>query len=118
LQVHWNGLNAAPTLREHLERRLAFALGRFGKEIQHVWARVVDLNGPKGGVDKFVSLRVRGRRLKTLMVTDSDSCLGAAIDRASDRIGRAIGRALERRLDRLHEHRELFPERARTPRRR
>lgn len=118
LQVHWNGLAATPTLREHLERRLAFALGRFGDEVRQVHARLADLNGPKGGVDKLVSLRVSGRRLKTLMVTDSDSNLCAAIDRAADRIGRAIGRALERIQDRGFVNRELLPERARTTRRR
>jgi ribosomal subunit interface protein len=118
LQVHWNGLTATPTLRDHLERRLAFALGRFGEEIRHVHARLADLNGPKGGVDKLVSLRVTGRRLKSLMVTDSDANLCAAIDRAADRIGRAIGRALERRQERGRENLDLVPERARTPRRR
>lgn len=96
LHTHWNGLTATTTLREHLERRLAFALGRFGEEIHHVNARVADLNGPKGGIDKLVSLRVHGRRLKSLVVTDADANLFAAIDRAADRIGRAIGRTLER----------------------
>lgn len=118
LQIHWNGLTATPTLREHLERRLAFALGRFGDEVHQVWARLADLNGPKGGVDKLVSLRVRGRRLRTLMVTDSDSNLCAAIDRAADRIGRAIGRALERTQQRGRTEHGLLPQRARTPRRR
>ncbi|MBI5434432.1 MAG: HPF/RaiA family ribosome-associated protein [Planctomycetes bacterium] len=118
LQVHWNGLIATPTLREHLERRLTVALGRFGEEVGHVWARLADLNGPKGGIDKLVSLRVRGRRLKTLMVTDSDSNLCAAIDRASDRIGRAIARALDKSHGHNRQHQQLLPERARTPRRR
>jgi putative sigma-54 modulation protein len=118
LQVHWNGLTGTPTLRAHLERRLAFALDRFGDEINHVCARLADLNGPRGGVDKLVSLRVNGRRLKSLMVTDSDSDFFAAIDRAAERIGRAIGRTLERKNSRAHRHDDLLPERARTQRRR
>lgn len=97
LHTHWNGMAATPELREHLERRLTFALGRFGDEVRHVIARVADLNGPRGGVDKQVSLQVEGRRLRTLLVRDADANLFTAIDRAADRIGRALGRALERK---------------------
>ncbi len=96
LHVHSTGLNATPTLREHLERRLAFALGRFGEEVGQVRVWLADTNGPRGGVDKQVRLRVQGRRLKTLVVTDSDANLLAAIDRATERIGNAIARALDR----------------------
>lgn len=117
LQVHWNGLTANPTLQDHLERRLAFALGRFGEEVSRVCVRLADMNGPKGGVDKLVRLRVVGRRLTTVIITDSDADLSAAIDRASDRLGRAVGRALERVNDR-GTNPDLARTRARTPRRR
>lgn len=96
LHVHSNGLIATPTLREHLERRLGFALGRFGAEVSQVRVWLADTNGPRGGVDKEVRLRVQGRRLKTLVVTDTDVNLLAAIDRAAERTGNAIARALER----------------------
>lgn len=96
LHVHWSGIAASNATRERLERRLAFALGRFGSEIGQVWARLADENGLRGGVDKRVSLRVRGRRLVDLLVTDRDSNLDAAIDRACDRIGRATARAIDR----------------------
>ncbi len=118
LHMHWSGLTATLDLRQRLERRLAFALGRFGDEVSHVWAQLADANGPRGGVDKRVILRVRGRRLKDLVVTDADSNLSAAIDRAAERIGRSIGRALERANGHTHGHRDMLPERARTLRRR
>lgn len=94
--MHWNGLEASPALREHLERRLAFALGRFGAEVTAVRVWLADTNGPRGGVDKQVRLLAQGPRLHDLVVTDSDSNLLAAIDRGAERIGNAIGRALER----------------------
>ncbi|MBK7645542.1 MAG: HPF/RaiA family ribosome-associated protein [Planctomycetes bacterium] len=96
LYLHWNGLEPSPTLREHLERRLAFALGRFGAEVTAVRVWLADTNGPRGGVDKQVRLLVLGPQLRNLVVTDSDSSLLAAIDRGADRIGNAIRRALER----------------------
>ncbi|MFN0241993.1 MAG: HPF/RaiA family ribosome-associated protein [Planctomycetota bacterium] len=118
LHVHCNGLIATTELRRHLERRLVFALGRFDHEVGRIVVRLADLNGPKGGIDKFVTLRVLGRRLKTLVVTDTDADLFVAIDRAAERLGRALGRALARMHPRRRASRVLLPERARTPRRR
>jgi ribosome-associated translation inhibitor RaiA len=38
-------------LRDYAARRLSFALRRFLGQIRHVTVRVVDVNGPKRGVD-------------------------------------------------------------------
>lgn len=97
LMIHWNGLPSNDGVEAHLERRLAFALGRFGDEIGEVRAQLADLNGPRGGIDKQVKLLVRGRRLATRLVVAADSNLFAAIDRACDRIQLAVARALDRR---------------------
>jgi hypothetical protein len=37
-------------LREYAERRLSFALRRFADQVQDVTVRLVDVNGPRGGV--------------------------------------------------------------------
>ncbi len=100
LSVHWTGLDANQDMRAHLERRLAFALGRFGDEIGEIRARLADMNGPRGGVDKQVKLIVRGRRLAARLVVAADTSMFAAIDRATDRIQLAVARALDQR----HEH--------------
>ncbi len=104
LSIHWTGLEANQDLRAHLERRLAFALGRFGAEVGEIRARLADMNGPRGGVDKQVKLLVRGRRLATRLVVTADTSMFAAIDRATDRLQLAVARALDRRHQR-HRHR-------------
>ncbi len=45
-------LTISDALRTHIERRLHFALSRFGARILHVAVRLEDINGPRGGVDK------------------------------------------------------------------
>ena len=86
-------------LREYVDRRLYFALGRFGPAIDHVSVRVGDVNGPRGGVDKncqiVIKLRASGSSL--IAVDDSDEDLRAAVARASNRAGRTVARAIERR---------------------
>jgi putative sigma-54 modulation protein len=100
LQLLTRGFELTPAIQEHLERRRAFALGRFGQEISGIWARVADTNGPRGGIDKLVAVRVEGRRIGTLLVSDTDFDLYTAIDRATDRLGRTVARVLERKRQR------------------
>jgi ribosome-associated translation inhibitor RaiA len=84
-----------------LRRRLEFALSRFSARVRQVSARVADLNGPRGGIDKrcVITLR-RERSTRPIVIEDSDVDPMVAIDRAADRAGRTVARALSRRLDR------------------
>ncbi len=86
-------------LREYIDRRLHFALGRFGPAIDHVSVRVADVNGPRGGVDKHcqIVVKLRASRSNPIAVDDNDEDLYAAVAQASDRVGRTVARAVERR---------------------
>ena len=56
----------ADALREYSERRLSFALRRFAHKIQHVMLRLVDVNGPRRGIDSRCSITAKlvdGRRV-------------------------------------------------------
>ncbi len=97
-------------LREYVDRRLYFALGRFGPAIDHVSVRVGDANGPRGGIDKncqiVIKLRASGSSL--IAVDDNDEDLRAAVARASNRAGRTVARAIERkRRKRVYQRRRL-----------
>ncbi len=86
-------------LREYVDRRLHFALGRFGPAIDHVSVRVADVNGPRGGVDKHcqIVVKLRASGSNPIAVDDSNEDLYAAVSQASDRVGRTVARAVERR---------------------
>lgn len=45
-------------LREHALHRLSFALRRFRHLVRQVTIRLVDVNGPRGGVDSRCSITV------------------------------------------------------------
>jgi len=87
------------TIREHIDRRLAFALDRFQQEIDRVDVSLADLNGPKGGLDKQCRMVAKLRSLGTLVIEDQDMDFFAVIDRAADRLGHAVQRAIDRRRD-------------------
>ena len=85
-------------LRAHIDRRLRFALGRFGERIAKVTVRLEDANGARGGVDKQCQIDIALRPSGNVIVEDIDADLRTVIDRAADRAGRAVDRDLQRRL--------------------
>jgi len=97
MKIHIRGRNVELTdvLRAHVERRLGFALGRFGQRIGRVLLRFSDMNGEGGYVDKRCQIDV-GMRPRSVRVEHTDVDLFVALDRAADRASRSVGRALER----------------------
>jgi putative sigma-54 modulation protein len=87
-------------LEDHIERRLRFALSRFGSRIQKTIVFLQDGNGPKGGIDKVCRILVRTRGCGVMMAAVVDSDWVAAVDRATTRIGRTVARQIERHRER------------------
>lgn len=97
MKIEIRGRSKLPDhLRAHVERRVRFALSRFGSRIQRVTVRVSDLNGPRGGVDQQCRVVAHLGALGQLTVESVDGNMSAAVDRAADRIGRSVARTIER----------------------
>ena len=101
VDVKTNAVEIAGELQHRIDRRLRFALARFGDRISRVVVYLSDLNGPKGGIDKSVRVltRIDGGGLVVAMVVDSDWTL--AVDRAAHRIGHNVARSLIRQRQRM-----------------
>ena len=110
VNVHGRNIEVTADLIAHVERRLGFALVRFGRRIARVAVRLLDVNGPRGGVDKRCCVDVSLIPVGKVYMEDADADLYVAVDRAADRVGRAVGRRFER-------EREFDAEVARTKRR-
>jgi len=96
MEIRGRQLDVSEATRQHAERRLRFALGRFSGRVGRVAVRVADVNGPRGGADKRCRIVVWLGRAGTVVVEDCDGDLYAAIDSAADRVGRLVARALHR----------------------
>jgi ribosome-associated translation inhibitor RaiA len=92
-------LGLSEALKRTGERRMAFALGRFGARVSAVTVWLSDANGPRGGVDKICQAQVALATGPPVRVEDTDSDLYAAIARSADRVGRAVARDLARRRE-------------------
>ncbi|VTT99613.1 ---NA--- : Ribosomal subunit interface protein OS=Candidatus Accumulibacter sp. SK-12 GN=AW08_02343 PE=4 SV=1: Ribosomal_S30AE [Gemmataceae bacterium] len=98
VEVIGRGVEVDEAVRYRVERRLRFALGRFGGVLGRVAVHSADVNGPRGGVDKQcrVVADVTGCGYGPVVVQNAAADLAALIDRAADRAGRAVRRRMNR----------------------
>ena len=99
IQIRERSVELTEGLRAHVERRLGFALGRFGERISRVIVRFSDTNGHRGGADKRCQIDVDLRPSGNLCVEDTDADIYVASDRAANRASRAIARLLDRQRE-------------------
>lgn len=83
---------ATETLRDYAARRLSFALRRFRHRIRHIAVRVIDVNGPRGGVDTRCSMTAELADGRRLFVDATAAWPFAAITDAARRLGEAARR--------------------------
>ena len=102
MQIDIQALNIPLSLdiREHVERRLGFAVSAHDEHILRVIVRLSDINGPRGGKDKCCQIQVVLPHLADVVIQDTEVELSTAIDRAADRVGRTVTRRLDRHTDR------------------
>ena len=97
------GFELSSAIDSFVRDQLGAALARFSEDIGAVDVFLADVNGPKGGVDKQVLVRIqmRGRRQITLQTTNTN--LYAAIRVSAKRAKRAVRRSLRKagRFDKL-----------------
>lgn len=86
----------AATLREYIARRLSFALRRFERQIRRVTVRLIDLNGPRRGVDSRCSMTVELVQGGSIVVEATTARPYTSITHAASRLKEALRRELAR----------------------
>ena len=99
IDIRARKMEVGEALRAHVERRLRFALSRFGERVAKVIVCLGDANGARGGMDKHCHIDVALRPSGNVLVEDIDADFPAVVDRAAGRVGRAVGRDLQRRRE-------------------
>jgi putative sigma-54 modulation protein len=90
--IHNFRTDLAEAFKSYVERRLQFALNRFGQRVGRVIVRLC----PDGPAAIRCSININVQPFGRIAVEESDSDLFAAIDRATGKIGHLLGRELER----------------------
>jgi len=92
VEIRTKDFSITDAIRQHAERRLGFALDRF-HNVRHVTVCIGDLNGPRGGSDKFCRIAAE---LDSAMavVEEVQPDLYVAIDHATHRLAVKVAREL------------------------
>jgi CBS domain-containing protein len=86
-----------PDDMRYIRRKLGNRLGKFSGSIERVSVRTEDANGPRGGIDQQVRIKVVLSGLPSVVFESRDASLNAAVDRAISGVERAVRRTLQRR---------------------
>lgn len=105
LVIHARGFTLTAGIRDHIEKRLRFALDCVRHHVGKVSVRLSDHNGPRGGQDKCCHIQMAVPGGSDVVIEDTKDDLYVAIDSAADRLGKTLGR----RIERLGEHRRRAP---------
>jgi hypothetical protein len=85
-----------PSLRELVQRRTRFVLRRLGWLVPRVRVQMVDVNGPRGGVDKRCQVQLQPLHGAPLVITAMASDWRGALDQALGRAARLVRRQIGR----------------------
>jgi ribosome-associated translation inhibitor RaiA len=96
LQIRSQSLAIDQDLRDAIERRLRFVLGRYGGKLGRVTVYLANLTYPHGGAGFHCRILVRLLRSGRFSMEDTDPDLGAVVNRTMDRMGQAVRREMER----------------------
>jgi len=88
------------SLRNHIQRRLDYALSSRDQYIQNILVRLSDINGPRGGRDKCCHIQIVTPQQPDVVIEDTETDMYVAISRAASRASRTLARRLTRKRDR------------------
>jgi putative sigma-54 modulation protein len=96
LELRISNAGIAELLRRYIERRLQFALGRFGERVSNVSVR---LNASGRASESKCRITAQLRPVGTIAVEVRDPDLFTAMDRAAGRLSRRVAREVDRLSD-------------------
>ena len=105
IDIQARGFILTEALSAYIERRINFALSSRFDQINRISVRLLDINGPRGGVDKRCRIHITLPRLSDIVIEDTEQDLYVAIDRATDRASRTVQRRLARQY---YKNRKIF----------
>lgn len=96
IDIRGQNLELTDVERDHIMKRVEFAVGHVKNQVRKVMVRVSDQNGPKGGDDKRCKVVAEMLPSGSVVVEDDAAELLVAVDRAADRLGHAVEREADR----------------------
>jgi hypothetical protein len=98
-ELRIRNMDLADVLQGYTDRRLRFALSRFGDRVARVVVTLSDFNGTDGGIVKSCHISAELKPFGRVAARETDPDLYMAIDRSAGRVGRLFALRLGREKD-------------------
>ncbi|MCL4211922.1 MAG: HPF/RaiA family ribosome-associated protein [Phycisphaeraceae bacterium] len=99
LLIQGTNVRLTDAIQVHAEQSLRGALSRVMDRVQGVMVRVMDVNGPKGGINKRCKVRVDLLDGRSMLLEETDDDLYRAIARVAGRAKRVVIKEIRRLRD-------------------
>lgn len=98
IDIQAKNIPLTKNLRQHIKRRLNFALNKKVESIDKIIVRLSDINGPKGGKDKHCLIKVVLPKMPDVVIRNVAENFYISIDRATKRVGQTVARHVSRSI--------------------
>ena len=92
LQLTAHGIPLTPDLREYVQRRAHFALGRFTRRIDRISIRLADVNDAGVDLDKCCTVRIDAGLAQAVVIRERHDDIRMAVALAAERAARTVER--------------------------
>lgn len=96
LSIRTRAIEVTDELRDLVTQRVQFALDTFKDRIEAVSVYLMDLNGPRQGIDKLCQITVRVRGAGSVVVLERSSSMAIALSRAASSLKYRVSEGLRR----------------------
>lgn len=100
ISIQSHDFSVSPALRSYAERRVEFSLPLENRRVRRVNVVLKDVNGPRGGDDKYCRVQVMMNGLPPVIAEEMQPDVYVAIDRATERVSRTLYRIIDREKER------------------
>lgn len=101
IEIHGTRVDITARIREQVQRKAEYSLGRFESAIRAVHVTLEDANGPRGGVDQVCRIVVNVENQASPVIAEAiHEQTGGAIELAFGKVAHAMSRSLDRRKSR------------------
>lgn len=97
VNIRTRHLSLSPEILAEWRRRVTVAFARISPWVRTVDITAEDINGPKGGADKQVRIRLRGRSISNIVIEHVGVDTLATVVAAAERAVQALVRKMARR---------------------
>lgn len=94
ITIQSRSFSLTPALKTFIEGRMNFILARYGEKVSRIYVTLLDINGPKGGMDKRCRVLVKLDGCAPIILQETQEDLYDAILACGSRLRRIISRKL------------------------